>query len=119
MTEDNYVGVGKTAPHPRCPTARCSAVMDHPDLQAAHLDHSADGQHPGQGNVIVAQYGVDRRNLAQQVKDPRIQNVTCMQDDVCPAKALPRRFRQLPANASVSPPGPQVSISEDYDAKGI
>jgi hypothetical protein len=62
---------------------------------------------------------VDRRNLAQQLKDPRIKNVTCMQDGVRPAKALPGRLRQLGANPSVGPGGPQVSISQDYDSNTI
>ena len=64
VTEHDYVGVGETAPHPRGATGRCSTVMDHPDLHAAQLDHSADGKHPHKGNVIVAQYGMDRRKLA-------------------------------------------------------
>ena len=69
--------------------------MDHPDLHAAQLDHSADGEHPHKGNVIVAQYGVDRRKLAQPLEDPRIEDVTSMQDGVRPAKTLPRRLGQL------------------------
>jgi hypothetical protein len=94
VTEHNYVGVGETAPHSRRPASRRSAVVDHPDQQPAQLDHSAGRQHPHQRNVIVAQYGVDRGHLAQQLKDPRIKDVTSMQDGVCPAKARPRRRRE-------------------------
>ena len=49
VTEHDYIGVWETTPHPRCPTRRRPAVMDHPDLQATQLDHSADGQHPHKG----------------------------------------------------------------------
>ena len=43
VAEHDYIRVGKTAPHPLCPTGRRSTVMDHPDPYAAQLDHSADG----------------------------------------------------------------------------
>jgi hypothetical protein len=120
VTEHDYVGVRETAPHPRCTTGRRSTVMDHPDLHSAQLDHSADGKHPRKGNVIVAQYGVDRREFAQQPKDPRIEDVTSMQDGVRPAQTLPRRLRQLRANAPAWRRGPQVSVGHDYrsDATG-
>ncbi len=116
VTEHDYVGIGKTAPHPRCATGRRSTVMDHPDPYAAQLDHSADGQHPHKGNVVVAQYGVDRGKLPQQLKDPLIKDVTSMQYGVRSAKTLPRRLRQSRANAPAWPGGPQVSIGQDHDS---
>ena len=116
VAEHDYIRVGKTAPHPRCATGRRSTVMDHPDPYAAQLDHSADGQHPHKGNVIVAQYGVDRGQLPQQLKDPRIKDVTSMQDGVRSAKTLPRRVRQSRANAAAWPGGPHVSVGQDDDS---
>ena len=120
VTEHDYVGVGEKAPHPRRAASRRSTVVDHPDLQAAQLDHSADRQHAHQGNVIVAQDGVDRGNLAQQVKDSRIKDVTGMQNGVRAAKALPRRLRAVDgANPPVRPGSPQVSVGQDYDSDAI
>ena len=119
VTEHDYVGVGEKAPHPRGATCRRSTVMDHPDLQAAHLDHSAYRQHAHEGNVIVSEYGVDRRNLSQQVKDSRIKDVTGMQNGVRPTKALPRRLWQSGANPPVGAGGLQMSISQDYDSNAI
>ena len=114
VTEHDHVGIGKSAPHPRGATGRRSTVMEHPDPHAAQLHHPADGQHPHKRNVIVAQYGVDRCKLAQQLEHPLIKDVTSMQDGVRPAKTLPRRLRQSRTNAPDGPRRPQVSVRQDH-----
>ena len=116
VAEHDYIRVGKTAPHPR--SRDRSPLQCHGPSRSVRRPTRplADEQHPHKGNVIVAQYGVDRGQLPQQLKDPRIKDVTSMQDGVRSAKTLPRRVRQSCANAAAWPGGPDVSVGEDDDS---
>jgi hypothetical protein len=64
VTEYDHVRIRKTTMQSGRPTRDAPAVVDHSDLHTGDLDCSSKGKSTNEGDVVVAEYGVDWRNAA-------------------------------------------------------
>lgn len=95
VAEHHQVSSGEPAAHPPLPAGCGPRVVDHADPNAVQLQVEPVGQAADEGAIVVAEYGVDRRLLAERVEQVLGQDVAGVEHDVAAGEVLPHLDGQL------------------------